>query len=440
MSIPDGLAPRAWLDAHVNLETGVGVPAPVRERGAPTLERINTLLLYLGSPQLEYPAIHLTGTNGKTTTTRMVTELLSTVGYSAGAFTSPHLQRLNERIVRNDEPITDSELDEQLRVIALVESELGVDPSYFEVVTAAALRWFADIAVDVAVVEVGLGGTWDATNVIDAEIAVVTNVSLDHTQYLGDTSAQIANEKAGIVKKGSALVLGETDPDLVPLFRDRGAAQILQRDVDFGVRANVSAIGGRMLELYTAGGRYPDVFVPLYGAHQGDNAAIALQAAELYAGAPLEPEAVYDAFTRVRSPGRLEIVGRHPLMLLDGAHNVAGAEALREALAEEFAPATRTLVIGLLRERDPREMLTALGLDDVAQLVCARPPNPRALDPAAIADAAVDLGFPAEHIEVVDTVAEAVSSAMLSTPADGEVVITGSLYFVGAARSILVDS
>ena len=439
MNFPNGLSPRAWLDAHVNLETGVGAPAATRERGAPTLERIGTLLQYLGSPQLEYPAIHLTGTNGKTTTTRMITELLATVGYAAGAYTSPHLQQLNERIVRNDQPITDEELDEQLRVVALVERELGIDPSYFEVVTGAALRWFADIAVDVAVVEVGLGGTWDATNVIDAEIAVITNVSIDHVQYLGDTAEQIAAEKAGIVKKGSVLVLGETDPDLVSYFTNRDPAHVLQRDVDFGLRANVPAVGGRMLELYTASARYSDVFIPLHGAHQGDNAAIALAAAEVFAGAPLEPEAVYDAFTRVRSPGRLEIVGRHPLVLLDGAHNVAGAQALRDALAEEFAPAARTLVIGLLREREPREMLTAFGLDDVAQLVCARPPNPRALDPAVIAEAAVELGFPAANIEVVDTAAQAISSALLSTPDDGEIVITGSLYFVGAARSVLVD-
>ncbi len=440
MSFPGGLSPQAWLDAHVNMETGVGVPAPSRERGAPTLERIGTLLQYLGSPQLEYPAIHLTGTNGKTSTTRMITELLATVGYSAGAFTSPHLQRVNERIVRNSEPISDGELYEQLRVVALVEQELGLDPSYFEVVTGAAMSWFADIAVDVAVIEVGLGGTWDATNVVNAEIAVVTNVSLDHTQWLGATAEEIASEKAGIVKKGSTLVLGETDPDLVARFTERDAARVLLRDVDFGTRSNVAAIGGRMLELFTPGGRYPDVFVPLYGAHQGDNAAAALAAAEVFVGAPLEPEAVYDAFTRVRSPGRLEIVGRRPLVLIDGAHNVAGAEALRAALGEEFAPAPRTLVIGLLRERDPIEMLTALGLDEVAQLVCAPPPSPRALAPQVIAEAAVELGFPAEHIEVVESVAEAVSTALLTTPEEGEIVVTGSLNFVGAARGILVDT
>ena len=431
--------PRAWLDAHVNMETGVGFPAPTRERGAPTLERISALLQYLGSPQLEYPAVHLTGTNGKTTATRMVTELLATVGLMVGSTTSPHLERVNERIMFNGEPIGDADLDEQLRVIALVEREIGLDPSYFEVVLAAALRWFADIAVDVAVVEVGLGGTWDATNVVDGRVAVITNVSVDHVALLGGTVAEIATEKAGIVKPGSTLVLGETDPDLDAIFAARGAARVVRRDVDFGARSNVPALGGRMLELFTPLARYPDVFLPLYGAYQGDNAAVALAAAEEMVGAPLDADVVRAAFSNVRSPGRLEIVGRHPLVLLDGAHNVAGAEALREALDEEFAPAPRTLVVGLLREKDPGEILRALGLDDVVHLVCARPPNGRALDPGLIAAAAMDLGFPAERIEVVDTVADAISTALLTTPADGEIVVTGSLYFVGAARSMLVD-
>jgi dihydrofolate synthase/folylpolyglutamate synthase len=430
---------RAWLDAHINLETGVGVPAPTRERGAPTLDRIGALLQYLGSPQLEYPAVHITGTNGKTSVTRMATELLSTVGLLVGSTTSPHLERVNERMTVNGEPISDAELDEQLRVVALVEREIGLDPSYFEVVIAAALRWFADVAIDVAVVEVGMGGTWDATNVVDGRVAVVTNVSADHVAFLGSTNEEIAAEKAGIVKEGSTLVLGETDPDLVPIFTGRSAARVWQRDVDFGVRSNVPAFGGRMLELFTPDARYPDVFVPLHGAHQGDNAALALAAAEAFVGAPLDADAVRGAFARVRSPGRLELVGRHPLVLLDGAHNVAGAEALRRALAEEFAPAARTLVVGLLREKDPGDMLRALGLDDVEQLVCAPPPNARALDPKLIADAAVELGFPEDRIDVVDSVAAAISSALLTTAADGEIVVTGSLYFVGAARGILVD-
>ncbi len=422
----------------MNLETGVGVPAATRRRGAPTLERIGTLLQYLGSPQLEYPAIHITGTNGKGSTSRMIAELLATLGNTAGVFTSPHLSRVNERIMRNDQPIDDDELDEELRVVALVERELGLDPSYFEVVTAAALRWFADIAVDVAVVEVGLGGTWDATNAVDADIAVVTNVSLDHVEYLGATRAEIASEKAGIVKEGSTLVLGETDPELVPIFLGRGASGVLRRDADFGTLRNVPAVGGRLLDLFTPGGRYSDVFMPLYGAHQGDNAAVALTAVEAFVGAPLDPDAVQDAFAHAQSPGRLEVAGRHPLVLLDGAHNVAGARALRRALEEDFAPAPRTMVVGMLRERDPREMLDALGIDDVAHLVCAPPPSPRALAPNDIADAAIELGFPRERVEVAETVSEAISTALLATPEEGEIVITGSLYFVGPARELLV--
>ncbi len=200
------------------------------------------------------------------------------------------------------------------------------------------------------------------------------------------------------------------------------------------------AVGGRVLDLYTPDARYAEVFVPLHGAHQADNAAIALAAAEAFAGSPLADDAVREGFAAVRSPGRLEVVGRHPLVLLDGAHNVAGAHALRAALGDEFVSAPRTLVVGMLRERDAAEMLTALGLDEVELLVSAPPPNPRALPPAQIADAAHGLGFREDRIEVVDSVADAVSTALLATPTEGEIIVTGSLYFVGAARSILVKS
>ena len=291
-------------------------------------------------------------------------------------------------------------------MVALVERELGLDPSYFEVVTGAALRWFADVAVDVAVVEVGLGGTWDATNVIDADIAVVTNVSIDHTQYLGTTAEQIATEKAGIVKEGSdARARRDRSRSRPVLHRSRcrrgccGATSTSACAPTFRRSAAACSSCSRPAR------RYPDVFVPLHGAHQGDNAAIALAAAEAFVGAPLE--ARRGATTRSRACARR--AGSRSSAGIRSCCSTArttspAREALRDALAEEFAPAPRTLVIGLLREKEPREMLTALGLDDVAQLVCARPPNPRALDPAVIAEAAVELGFPAEHIEVVDTV------------------------------------
>ncbi|MCU1426274.1 MAG: folylpolyglutamate synthase/dihydrofolate synthase, partial [Actinomycetia bacterium] len=430
---------RGWLDAHVNLERGVGTAASGGRKPLPKLARVEAMLALLGSPQVEYPIVHLTGTNGKTTTARMMTALLDTLGVSVGTYTSPHLQTVNERISHNGEPISDQELDEALRIVALVEPELPEPPSYFDILTGAALRWFADIAVDAALIEVGVGGMYDTTNVVDGAVAVVTNISIDHVEYLGPTRESIAADKAGIVKPGATLVLGETDPDLLGFFAEREPAAILRRDHDFGLRNNLAALNGRMLELYTPNATYSDIFLPLHGAHQADNAAIALAATEAFVGAPLPPEIVAAAFGSVRSPGRLEVVARNPLLLLDGAHNVAGAEALRVALQEEFATdAPRAMVVGFLREKEPHEMLTALGIDDVSLLVCCRPPSPRALDPELVAQAAADLGMPNDAIEVVDSVQEAVGTALLATPEDGQVVVTGSLYTVGAARDILV--
>jgi dihydrofolate synthase / folylpolyglutamate synthase len=438
VSAPSGFDGPSWLSSHVNLES-LNVP-PGSRRGPPTLERISVLMRYLGSPELEFPAVHITGTNGKTTTVRVLTELLTALGLKVGAYTSPHLERVNERMAIDGQPIDDDALDEMLYAVSLVEESIGVDPSYFDIVTAAAFRWFADEAVDVAVVEVGMGGTWDATNVVDGRVAVVTNVSIDHVEYMGPTREQIAQEKAGIVKPGATLVLGDTDPAIQAIFEARGAARVFRRDVDFGVARNVLAIGGRLVDLRSPGAVYPDVFLPLHGAHQADNAAIALAAAESFVAAPLPFEVVADAFARVESPGRLEVVGRQPLILLDGVKNVAGAQALRRALDEEFSEGSRTFVIGMLREKDPYEMLEALGVDaGVGMLVCCRPPSPRAQEPSLIAKAAVDLGVPEEQIEIVDRVEDAISTAMLATPSDGQIVITGSLYVVGAARSVLVS-
>jgi dihydrofolate synthase/folylpolyglutamate synthase len=430
---------RAWLDAHANLETGVGVPA----RGGVgkrllAVERERPLMDLLGSPETEYPVVHLTGTNGKTSVARMTSALLGAAGLSVGAYTSPHLARVNERMVWNGEPVPDDVLDDLLVAVAAVEDMLPDAPSYFEILTAAALRWFGDVAVDVAVVEVGLGGTGDATNVVDADVAVVTNVSVDHVEYIGPTLADIAAEKAGIVEPASALVLGETDPSLVPYFLARGPASVVRRDVDFGVRDNRLAVGGRLLDLYTPLAAYDGVFLALHGAHQADNAVAALAAAESFLGRALEPGLVADAFRDVRTPGRLEVVGHQPLVLLDGVKNVAGAHALRAALADEFADSPRTLVVGLMREKEPHEMLDALGVVDAARVVCCRPDSPRGHDADVVAEAAYDLGVDRDAVDVIDDVREAVSFAVDVTPADGQVVITGSLYVVSPARAVLV--
>jgi dihydrofolate synthase / folylpolyglutamate synthase len=430
-------AARPWLDAHVNLES-TGLPAGADRRAtAPTLERIQALVDLLGSPQESFAEIHLTGTNGKTSVARMTSALLEAAGLSVGTYTSPHLEDVNERLVWNGDPVDDTTLAQLLSRIADVEEHLPARPSYFEILTAAALEWFSDVAVDVAVVEVGVGGTWDATNVVDGRVAVVTNVSVDHVEYLGPTREQIATDKAGIVKPGSTLVLGETDPALVPRFLDRGAATVVTRDKDFGVTANRPAHGGRMVDVFTPDARYGDLYLSLHGAHQADNAAVALAAAECFLGRPAPTQVAADAFRAVRSPGRLEVVGHQPLVLLDGAHNVAGAHALRAALAEEFPESDRTLVIGLLREKEPHEMLEALDARHAARLLCCRPPSPRALDPAAVAAAGADLGVDPDRIETYDTVDEAVARARALTGDDAQIVVTGSLYTVGAARHTL---
>jgi dihydrofolate synthase/folylpolyglutamate synthase len=430
---------RAWLDAHVNLETGVGVPA----RGGAgrrllAVDRQRPLMELLGSPQLEYPAIHLTGTNGKTSVARMTGALLVASGLSTGSYTSPHLERVNERMSWNGDQVDDLTLDDLLRAVAAVEDLLPDAPSYFEILTAAALRWFGDVAVDVAVVEVGLGGEGDATNVVDGLVAVVTNVSMDHVEYIGPTLAEIAVEKAGIVKPGGTLVLGETDPDLVPAFLARGAGRVVRRNADFGVTANRPAVGGRAVDLFTPLCEYRDLFLGVHGAHQADNAIAALTAVECFLERALAPELVAEAFATVRTPGRLEVVGHQPLVLLDGVKNVAGARALRVALAEEFAGLSRTFVVGLMREKDPHEMLEALGVADAALLVCCRPESPRGHDPATVADAARDLGMDPASLVVIDDVRDAVTHAIERAGDDGEVVVTGSLYVVSPARAQLV--
>lgn len=427
----------AWLDSHVNLEA-LNVPVGEPRRVAhPTLERIEGLTKLLGFPQLDLPVIHVTGTNGKTSVARLTSDLLAEQGLSVGTYTSPHLERVHERITWNGHDIDDDALDELLRLVADLEPHLEQTPSYFEILTAVALRFFVDVAVDVAVIEVGLGGTWDATNVVDANVAVVTNVSVDHVEYIGPSRADIASEKAGIIDAGSVLVLGETDPELVPIFEARGAASTVRRNRDFGVTNNRLAHGGRLVDLYTARSKIDEVLLTLHGAHQADNAVVALSAAEAFLDRPLDPDLVATVFGRARSPGRLEVVGHQPLVLLDGAHNVAGARALRDALAEEFPPSPRILVVGFLREKDPVEMLTALDAASAALVICARPPSPRALDPEVVAEAAVAVGVAPERVVAVDSVEDAIARATEVAEPDQQIVVTGSLYVVGAARSVL---
>ena len=392
----------------------------------------------MGDPQHAYPVLHLTGTNGKGSTARILTALLVARGLSTGTYTSPHLERINERLAWNGAPISDGAFGEVIGAVADLEPVLSAPPTFFEIVTAAAFRWFADIAVDAAVVEVGLGGRWDATNVADGDVAVATNVSLDHVEYLGDSLVGIASEKAGIVKPSSTLVLGETTPELAAPFRAAGAATVWERERDFACSSNRLAHGGRLLDLRTPGERYDGLYLGLHGAHQGDNAVLALTAAEAFFGAPLAADVVAEAFASVRVPGRLEILGRSPLVVLDGAHNPAGAKAAAAAVAETFGDVSgRILVVGMLRGRDPAEMLEALGAVGARTVVACPPPWPRAIPETEVAAAAQGLGVDAV---AAGSVPEALARAMAIAEPSDLVLVTGSLYVVGAARSALAHA
>jgi dihydrofolate synthase / folylpolyglutamate synthase len=418
-----------YLDEHDNLEATAGWVHGL------SLDRIRRIAHVLGDPQDAYPVVHLTGTNGKGSTARMVSALLQSTGLSVGTYTSPHLERLNERIVWDGRPIADDDLAEAIGAVAELEELAGVRPSYFDILTAAAFRWFADLAVDVAVVEVGLLGRFDATNVVDATVAVVTNVGRDHTDGHGDWRRAIASEKAGIIKPRSHLVLGETDPDLQQIFMAESASATWLRDEDFACETSRVALGGRVVDLRTPGSELEDIYLPVHGAHQGDNASLALAATEALLGKPLARDLVVEAFDGLTLPGRFEILGHEPTVIIDGAHNPDGAEAAAATLAEEFTlHGSVILVVGLLQGRDPVEMLDALDARDAGFVVACTPPSPRAIPGAEVAAAAAKLGIVAE---AASTVPEAIDRARAIASDDDLIFVTGSLYVVGEARTHL---
>jgi dihydrofolate synthase/folylpolyglutamate synthase len=369
----------------------------------------------------------------------MAAAILRACGLSVGTYSSPHLERINERLEFNGAEISDDSLVRVLGTLAELERFLGLRATWFELITAAAYAWFAEMAVDVAVVEVGLGGRYDATNVACADVAVVTNVELDHTDILGPTRSSIAEEKSGIIKADSLLVLGEEDPVVGAIFEAEaervGARATWRRGLEFGCDSNQLAVGGRLIDLWTPLGRFSGVLLPLHGAHQGDNAACGLAAAQSFLGTVLDEDLVAEAFAAVTVPGRLEVVRRRPLVVLDGAHNPAGAAVVGRALTEDFAAARRVIVVmGCLRGRDPGDLLEAIGPERIDTVVACRPPSPRAQEPESVVAAAEALDIAAE---ASGTTSEALTRALELAGWEDLVLVTGSLYVVGAARTAL---
>ena len=403
---------------------------------SPSTANIERLVQLLGDPHLAYRTIHVTGTNGKGSTTQVISRLLTAHGLKVGTYTSPHLERVNERMCINGEPIGDDQLAENVLAIADLEQLVGTRLSYFEVMTAVAFRWFADSAIHVGVIEVGLLGRWDATNVVRSDVAVVTNVSLDHTEFAGPTHAHIAREKVGIVKPASVFLQGETREDLQPIFAAAACSRRVVRNQHFELSSNELAVGGRLLSVRTTRARYDDVFVPLHGSHQGDNTAVAIAAVEEFFDQPLSRDVLEEGMAAVTMPGRFEVLGRQPLVVVDGAHNVGGAEKCAEVFFDDFqVDGRRVLVIGMLKSRDAAELLGALRADEFDLVVCCTAPTPRGTSATDVATAARAIGCDTVHVD--DGVSEALAYAYRQLRAEDALLVAGSLYVVGAARPVL---
>jgi dihydrofolate synthase/folylpolyglutamate synthase len=421
---------------------------------APSLDRIRALTDLLGDPQRSYPVLQVAGTNGKTSVTRMVDALLTRIGLRTGRYTSPHLQLVTERISLDNAPISPERYVEVYRDVApylpMVDARGDVPMTKFEVLTGMAYAAFADAPVDAAVVEVGLGGSWDATSVADAKVAVVCPIGLDHVDYLGPDLTSIAGEKAGIIKPGSVAVLADQDPEAAAVLLARVAevdAVVARQGQEFGVLRRDVAVGGQVLRLQGLGGVYDEIFLPLHGAHQAANAALALAAVEAFFGAgaqrQLDVEAVREGFASVTTPGRLERVRSAPTVLVDAAHNPHGARALAAALTEDFAFRRLVAVVGVMGDKDAAGILGELE-PVVSEVVLTRNSSPRALDADELAALAKGV-FGEDRILVEPRLDDAIETAVRlaeetddpSEPVSGAgVLVTGSVVTAGEARAL----
>jgi len=423
-----------WLESHVDFER----VAPNRA-AVPTLAPIVDTLTLLAEPQHDYPTIHVTGTNGKGTTSTMISALLVATGLRVGTFTSPDLHEVNERIALNGAPVDDEAFVGLLERLSDVESVSGIVLTRFELLTAAALLHFSDEGVDVAVIEVGMGGTWDSTNVIDSDVAVLTNVDLDHTAVLGTTIGEIASDKVGIFRPEGIAILATTNAIVVEIARHRAGsigAALWEFDDSYALEQNELAVGGRAITLRTPYDRYDDVLVSLHGIHQGINAATAIVAAEAFLGRALGDDVVTSTLRTIRMPGRMELLSRSPMIVVDGAHNPAGMRALVAALDGAFhVSGARRCVVGMLQGRDVHDMVEPLVQLGFTEFHCCAPQSSRAVSAHVVATTIRDLGGVAyEH----PSVATALAHARELSSDDDLIVAAGSLYLVAEVRGAVL--
>ncbi len=415
-------------------------------RIAPTLDRISALVDILGSPQLTYPTIHVGGTNGKTTTARMIDSLLFEMGLRTGRFTSPHLESYLERISINGHPIDAKELIFSFNDISayldLMDTKFENPISFFEAITALAFVAFAEHPIDVGVIEVGMGGQWDATNVVDADVSVITPIGLDHMEYLGNTITEIAATKAGIIKEQGFVVLAQQSPEAAVELLRRAAevgADVAREGLEYSIDSRAIAVGGQLISITGLRGHYDEIFLPLHGKHQASNAAAALIAVEAFFGEQdLDIDAVRAGFANVTSPGRCEIIHRDPTIILDAAHNPHGAVAFAETLQSEFTFDDVTGIVALMADKDALGILQALE-PVMNQIIVTTNSSERSMSVADLNKLATQV-FGSDRVFAADTLTDAIEKAIKDSvrPLSDEslaIVITGSVVTVGEARA-----
>ncbi|MFI5728580.1 bifunctional folylpolyglutamate synthase/dihydrofolate synthase [Kribbella sp. NPDC051587] len=422
----------------------------------PTLDRVQRLVDLLGDPQKSYPVVHLTGTNGKTSTARMIDALLREAGLRTGRFTSPHLESVRERITLNGEPISEERFVETYVEIEpyldVVDSEQEHPLSFFEVITGMAFAAFADAPVDVAIIEVGLGGTWDSTNVADGTVSVITPVAVDHAHILGADPVTIARDKSGIIKTGGTAVVSQQSMDVLEVLMGRAAqvgASILREGLEFGVVSRSVAVGGQLMSLKGIGGEYDDIFLPLHGEYQAHNAATAVAAVEALFGASEESgdrvttELLQAGFAEVTSPGRMEVVRTSPTIIVDAAHNPHGAQATAATVSEAFAFQPLIGVLGCMKDKDVYGVLEAYE-PIMETVICTRNSfTERSMPAEELGELAMEI-FGEDRVLVrshlIDAIDDAIRLAEEGAIAmgSGGVLVTGSVVTAGEARTLLV--
>ena len=423
-----------WLDSHINLEARAGKISGL------SLDAMQEIISLLDRPQDRYVSLHITGTNGKGSTAHLSTRLLNSAGLKVGTYFSPHVSSLNERIQIDGQPISDEDLEQALGRIKSLEPLMSSVLSWFEIMTAAALYWFARSEVDAAVIEVGKLGRFDATNVIKAAVCVITNISEDHTDGKGQWQRAIAWEKAGIIDPGCKLILGENSKELRPIFLEEKPGQVLVLGEDLICLQNDETQTGRILSIKAPIGEIGQVFLSLYGAHQGANATLALGACSALLETMNRPllshHEISEAFEEANLPGRFEVIGNQPQIILDGAHNPEGALAAKHTLSSyltEIKDLENTaLIFGLTSGRSGKEMLDSLEAKSFQRVICSGLNIPKGQDPKDLAAAARDMGIEAE-------VAAAPNQALEMALDNDFIFVAGSLYLVGDIRKAYLD-